>query len=160
MSSPIVRTLFALAIPYALGCSSGDTKPETPANDAGATQNPAEAGANPTPRTDDGGPPPRGACSYSNAFTQGPECVEYLGSSWTTEAMKGDCDKRRNNALVQGSACPAEATVGVCLLATGTDTETRVVFPGSDASQCATDKLGCETFGGGTFVPNTPCVGK
>ena len=37
---------------------------------------------------------------------------------------------------------------------------TRVLLPGTDSAKCNANKVGCETFANGTWIPDTLCAGK
>ena len=39
----------------------------------------------------------------------------------------------------------------------GTESSYHIVFPGSDADECAGSEMGCELFGGGQFMPSDVC---
>ena len=97
-----------------------------------------------------------GHCVYLNKFSKGEECREYPGASWTKEAVSEDC-AAQDGALSAG-ACGYDKTLGTCVLGEA-DLTIHVISPGEDATKCAGLKLGCETFGGGTFLPEAPCEG-
>lgn len=97
-----------------------------------------------------------GHCTYMNKFSKGEECREYPGKGWTKEAVSEDC-AAQDGALTDG-ACGYDKTLGTCVLGEA-DLEVHVISPGEDATKCAGLKMGCETFGGGTFLPEPVCDG-
>ncbi|MFZ9886958.1 MAG: proteinase inhibitor [Myxococcota bacterium] len=97
-------------------------------------------------------------CVYTNRFSQLEECREYLGEAWTTESAEDDCASQEGTAFGEGG-CPYDEALGRCVLNAGDDDVYRIVFPGSDEEQCASLQRGCELFGGGAFVADTPCGG-
>ncbi|MEZ4299210.1 MAG: proteinase inhibitor [Polyangiaceae bacterium] len=97
-----------------------------------------------------------GHCTYTNKFSKAEECRQYEGSGWTKEAVEEDC-LGQSGALEEGE-CAYEEILGTCVLEDG-DQTTLVISPGNDGSACGGNKLGCETFAGGTWVPEEPCKG-
>jgi hypothetical protein len=125
---------FALALPFVqLACETAKGGETTPANAEGF-----------------------GHCTYVNKFSQLEECREYAGSAWTEATVAEDCESAKG-ALAEG-ACSYEKTLGSCVLGEE-GLETVIIAPGDDASKCGGQKLGCETFGGGTWTPDEPCTG-
>lgn len=114
-----------------------------------------------TPTTTDPDPQPEvaqgfGHCTYVNKFSQAEECREYEGTAWTETTVLEDCDDQKG-ALRDG-ACSYDTILGTCVLGEG-EQKTLVIAPGDDSSKCSGQKLGCETFGGGTWLPEAPCQG-
>jgi hypothetical protein len=97
-----------------------------------------------------------GHCSYTNRFSNTPECREYRGD-WTDAAATADCEKARS-AVVLGAGCEIEEVLGYCLI-NKPNAAMRVTFPGSDPTQCGTMRSGCEVFAGGYFDPAPTCGG-
>lgn len=97
-----------------------------------------------------------GHCSYVNKFSQGEECRQYEGKDWTSEAVAEDCADQ-NGTLAEG-ACAAAGSLGTCVLGEG-EQKTLVLALGDDPSKCGGQELGCETFGGGTWLPDEICQG-
>jgi hypothetical protein len=97
-----------------------------------------------------------GRCTYVNKFSQLEECRQYEGTAWTEASVAEDCDAQKGE-LADG-ACSYEKTLGTCVLGEG-EQKTLVVAPGDDSAKCGGQKLGCETFGGGTWLPDEPCKG-
>ena len=94
-------------------------------------------------------------CDYTNAFSQGPECKNYLGASWTEQSASADC-AAADGTMASDGPCDYPSILGRCALGDA-DTASELVFPGQDASSCDVTKLGCETFGGGVFTPSSVC---
>lgn len=99
-----------------------------------------------------------GHCVYLNNFSQMQECRDYVGE-WTEEAATQDC-KDQGSTVVLGSGCDLEERLGYCYLGGENDLWTRISFPGSDASKCASMQRGCELFGGGVFQASATCGGE
>lgn len=97
-----------------------------------------------------------GHCTYTNKFSKGEECREYIGSGWTEQAVSDDC-AAQNGSISEG-ACSYDKTLGTCVLGEP-DLTIHVIAAGDDASKCSGLKMGCETFGGGTFLPDPICEG-
>ncbi len=98
-----------------------------------------------------------GHCTYTNKFSKGEECREYTGSGWTEALVADDCVAQEGT--MSKGACSYPSTLGTCLLDKDPELAVVVVSPGDDPAKCAGLKVGCETFGGGTFTPDTPCLG-
>lgn len=98
-----------------------------------------------------------GHCTYTNKFSKSEECREYVGSAWTKDLVAEDCASQ-DGALSEG-ACSYPSTLGTCVLDKDPEQTTIIVSPGSDPAKCSGLKVGCETFGGGTFKPDAPCLG-
>jgi hypothetical protein len=96
-----------------------------------------------------------GHCVYTNAFTKGDECREYVGAGWAQADADADC------AEVAGTpgagSCDYPSTLGTCELKGPPDAFVRLVFPGADAGLCQATRTGCELFAGGTFTPSPLC---
>ncbi len=102
-----------------------------------------------------------GSCSYTNPFSKGPECKGYpAGKGWTPDGATGDCQNAMGGpgTFTAGSDCSLASSLGSCAVAKDGAPPYVIVSGGSDPAQCATAKLGCETFAGGTFTPAAPCV--
>jgi hypothetical protein len=98
-----------------------------------------------------------GHCAYVNKFSQAEECREYEGTTWTLALVTEDCDGQ-NGQRAEGP-CSYEKTLGTCVLGEG-EQKTLVIAPGDDPGKCSGQKLGCETFGGGTWLPDEACQGE
>ena len=98
-----------------------------------------------------------GHCTYKNKFSKSDECREYKGSGWTEASVGADCTDQ--GGAISAGACARAEILGTCALGADKEKTVTVVFPGDDATKCNGDKLGCESFGGGTFSPEGPCKG-
>ncbi len=96
------------------------------------------------------------SCSYTNTFTETPECREYHGG-WS-EAEAGDECETQAGSLVVG-ACTEPATLGTCVLAIDDAREVRILFTGDDLGQCPVLSQACVTFLRGEFVASEACEG-
>ncbi len=94
-----------------------------------------------------------GRCAYLSPFTQAPECRVYSGEDWTSDSVDEDCTQLGGEVV---EMCASEDVLGRCLLESGPGAY-EVVAYGTDASSCSGQKFGCETFGGGTWVPEGIC---
>ena len=97
-----------------------------------------------------------GHCIYINIFSNSEECREYRGEAWTEDLGVDDCNGQLESAFGAGS-CPYEESLGACIFAEGTAETYSVVFPGTDVYDCESSEMGCELFGGGTFMPDERC---
>lgn len=97
-----------------------------------------------------------GACLYESPFTGGDECREYSGGGWLESDAISACQQLAGNQDM-GGRCPATYTLGTCVLDNDADLVTTVFIYGEDATQCDTQKTGCEVFGGGRWVPSAQC---
>lgn len=95
------------------------------------------------------------SCAYSSPFTGALECREYRGSDWTAEAVSEDCAQVGGEEV---AACSSDDVLGRCQLEDGAGAYDVVAY-GTDPSECAGQQFGCETFGGGTWVPEGICEG-
>lgn len=145
------KTLLTLSLLYA--CNDTETPTRTP-----------DTGGDTATETADSGPDTPTAvasCTYTNPFSQGPECKEYVGDDWDLPKADADCAVPVPGAdpgtLSEGVACGREDVLGECVIAEGESTETRLVFPGTDAGGCSGAELGCG-FAGGEFVPSEVCT--
>jgi hypothetical protein len=106
-----------------------------------------------------------GTCKYVNPFTQSETCVQLTGSAWSmADAAIQWCEEGGIGLpgavgnFEKDAVCPGfadEQFGGVCVNDAGTEEETASVFvvvPGNVMSSCDTTIMGCETFGGGTWV--------
>jgi hypothetical protein len=97
-----------------------------------------------------------GSCSYVNRFSDGPECRDYLGD-WTLEEAEADCERQRSTFL-PGQPCEVEEVLGYCLL-DDNGQQLRVHVEGDDATQCKSNKTGCQFFANGYWDPAPICAG-
>lgn len=97
-----------------------------------------------------------GHCVYTNPFSKQEECREFHGRAWTEAAVAEDC--RAQSAEVLPGACGYAETLGSCVLQGEPEKVVHVVMPGTDASLCSNQKLGCEVFAGGSFVAAGVCA--
>jgi hypothetical protein len=98
------------------------------------------------------------SCQYTSPFTQGPECVDYLGESWDDEAARADCDERLG-MYAAAQACSNDDVLGRCRLMADTPEEHETVSYGLDAASCEEFAMGCTIFGGGTWTDGPRCEG-
>ena len=95
-------------------------------------------------------------CTYRNIFSNLEECREYRGASWTVEMGRDDCNGQQESVFGEGS-CAYTETLGYCVMGGEADDFYHIVFPGTDERECAGSEMGCELFGGGSFVPSSVC---
>ena len=98
------------------------------------------------------------ACRYFSPFdADGSECREYLGD-WTRADAEADC-LGETDAVFEVSGCGFADELGRCEIVVTDDQTYQIVFDGTDPAVCEGLELGCEVFGGGTFLPDVPCEG-
>src|SRR5690606_5605169 len=78
--------------------------------------------------------------------------------AWTPVEVAADCDGVQGQ--VEADGCATADVLGRCALDAGTDWELQIVIYGADASSCELQAVGCETFGGGVWVPEPICEGS
>lgn len=102
-----------------------------------------------------------GTCSYTNKFSNLPECKEYVGE-WSESDATGDCTSN-GSTFAAGNRCNIDddSKYGDCIFIVdeGKSKYARVELPGTTASKCGSMQRGCELFGGGSFVPTAICGG-
>jgi hypothetical protein len=103
-----------------------------------------------------------GSCVYVNAFSKGEECKRYWGTDWTADSAATDCQTGiigDPGTFSTEDACDYADYLGTCAIAADTPQESELVFPGTDAGQCAATQQGCEVFAQGVFTPGPICDG-
>ncbi len=147
--------LIALAV---IACEeNGSSADPTPAAAAPSTADLAD----PSPEPDDqreAPPPGTPHCEYENPFSRAPECKLYAGSGWTSDSMAADCASVMPGAAGElGTAgCGIDEMLGRCVVEGEQGYE--LVLGGGNPDGCALARTGCETFAGGRFLPEPPCV--
>ncbi|MCA9653112.1 MAG: hypothetical protein H6712_19860 [Myxococcales bacterium] len=145
------------------GCANDGAGDPAGAGEADATTSASDddgsSGTDGDDGSDDGSAPAVvGSCEYVSPFTQGAECRDYLGEGWSEDDVVADCEGL-GGATALGQACAVEGMLGRCTIEQAADRVLEVVAYGDDAGACATQQLGCETFGGGTWDPAPLCQG-
>jgi hypothetical protein len=99
-------------------------------------------------------------CDYTNGFTGDVECKEYLGSNWSINAMRADCDAPVPGSdpgdLIEEEPCERSAIKGVCAVEPATVEAANIVFSSASESTCSDLSLGC-FFAGGEWLPEPSC---
>jgi hypothetical protein len=147
------KTLFTLSL--LIACNGADDSARAP--DAGGD------GVSGVDTDDSGidGPTALASCAYTNPFSQDTECKEYIGADWDLAKADADCAMpvpgSEPGVLSEGESCGRDDVLGECIVGEGESSETRLVFPGTDAGGCSGAELGCG-FAGGEFVPSEVCT--
>lgn len=142
------------------GWDGGTDKDSAPADSAADTSAGPDDAAHDS--TSEVSPPaiPIGACDYTNPFSQGPECREFIGGDWSASAAEADCAESSDASFRADGSCsvtPADH-LGVCVTDGEGPTEVRTYLLGTDTGSCELSQVGCEVFGGGVFTPTTLCT--
>jgi hypothetical protein len=90
-----------------------------------------------------------GHCTFTNAWTGQPTCVEFRGQ-YSLEDMQSRCASEQDSNLVEGDPCSSTTNppVGWCLVEiSGTTTMEATPMVGD----CQQNKMACESFMSGTF---------
>lgn len=140
-------------------CSEDNTAARiTPDAETEDISDSADVAAEVAPSDTDVAPVVLGSCTYVNAFSGSAECREYAGT-WTEAAAKLDCE-----AVFFGTAgtwaseaCAVAPVIGSCVIG-DVSADGYATYSTGDASGCDAAKLGCESFGGGTFAPTAICA--
>ena len=162
----LLSPLFVLACSPA---SEGDSAGSSTAPTSDATSGDSTVAPTTAPTTTDGGTDASsggegtsggdevvfGHCVYTNPFTQGEECREYVGAGWAQADADADCAQAAGTP--GAGSCDYPSILGTCDLKGPPDAFVRLGFPGSDAGQCQATQTGCELFAGGTFTPSPVC---
>lgn len=98
-----------------------------------------------------------GSCTYTNRFSDGRECKDYLGT-WSVEDAEADCTRQRST-FVPDQACDVAEYLGQCLVDDEEGAQQRLYVLGDDPTSCGASKTGCEFFGGGYWEPSSVCTG-
>lgn len=94
------------------------------------------------------------SCVYTSPFTNAQECRDYVGEAWAEADIRTDCEQQSGTLI---AACEPQGSLGRCILNEAGDDAYEVFAYGEDAGECAGQQFGCETFGGGTWVPESIC---
>ncbi len=93
------------------------------------------------------------ACNYTNPFSKGPECREYVGQ-WSQAAVESDCDAQSGEATP--GVCPTDQLLGRCEVPVE-NFGNAYIFAYGEASACAAQRVGCTVFAKGTWQPEPAC---
>jgi len=98
------------------------------------------------------------SCSYENPFAGTPECREYRGT-WTTSRAQDDCAEVffGNPGTYAEGPCAVANEIGRCTVGEVAG-EGYVIVSTGDGEGCESARLGCETFGGGSFAAGAACA--
>lgn len=151
---PRARFVAALAtVSLALGCGGSENTPSVVSpRDAAITDAPSSDVSTPS------GPSFTASCVYTNPFSRAEECRDYIDPLSTPESVATDCTNQRGTFRM-GTACSYPAALGQCEIRAPNTDAVRVMFPGSDPSQCAATQRGCSVFARGAFTPLGVCAG-
>lgn len=96
----------------------------------------------------------KGRCTYTNPWS-GDSCMEFRGDGWTTEGMAERCDQETDNSFMGREACDSDDVAGYCIKSVGDGAYEYSML--TDTSDCAGNKMACETFIGGSFAAASAC---
>ena len=105
--------------------------------------------------------PMMGRCIYANVFSGGDACAQYHGSAWTEDGMRTRCDGEGGVLSIAASGsggCPPDGLAGWCVVDVDDVRIVSTIMTISPASDCDGNEMACETFVGGTFVPDGDCA--
>lgn len=142
------RTIALIVAPFAVACSGATDSPPPVADEPSAPAAPDQEEEVEEPPV----APPSAACVYTNPFSQGPECREYVGP-WAADQVATDCAAQQG--VEQDSPCDA-GQIGTCLQPVEADRLVRV-FAYGDESGCQITSYACRAFADGTWEPTTVC---
>ena len=99
--------------------------------------------------------PSVGSCSYVSSFSGLPECRDFHDA--TDEEAEAHCAD--DGAVFEpGVACDVDDVLGTCTYEAD-GFQIRTTVEGTDASECGSNRFGCETFAGGVWEPAANCDG-
>ncbi|TNF32039.1 MAG: proteinase inhibitor [Deltaproteobacteria bacterium] len=98
------------------------------------------------------------SCTYENPFAGTPECREYAGT-WDVATAEADCAEVffGSPGTYTDGPCVMSNEIGRCTVGDLAESGYVIVSTG-DGGACDSARLGCETFGGGTFAAGDACV--
>ena len=105
--------------------------------------------------------PMMGRCIYANVFSGGDACAQYHGSAWTEDGMRTRCDGEGGVLSIAASGsggCPPDGLAGWCVVDVDDVRIVSTIMTISPSSDCDGNEMACETFVGGTFVPDGDCA--
>ncbi len=137
--------------------ADGSTSGESPTGGFDESGDSGNETGSPGGETTEGPVVGAGRCEYTNPFSGGAECKDYVGSGWDASSLQEDCDSQMGTATLD-AACDSDGVLGRCIVDGGTDLEVQIVSYGDDAGSCGLTQTGCETFGGGEFEPGAVCA--
>ena len=156
----LVGTAFALTACGSTTATSGATTDDVAGASDASSADAADAAVD-VSATSDATVGRIGSCTYTNLFSKGPECKGYTGTGWTADSAAEDCKNAMGGPgkFASGVDCAFADLLGTCTVQKDGEPGYVILSGGSDSSQCANGKLGCETFAGGTFAPGKVCAG-
>lgn len=135
----------ALALSLSFGCGDDGAPDDAPMPDAS------------TP----GDPDFIASCSYVNGFAEAEECREYAGAGWNADSAAEACADvflGMAGELSLGERCEYPNEIGRCVVG-DVDADGYLIIHTGEPADCGGAQSGCETFGGGTFLPSDSCTG-
>jgi len=111
-----------------------------------------------------------GRCDFTNAFSGQATCLEFRGAAWTEEIMMARCEEESGALELELDATKGcrdgmedTALAGWCLKeGEGDGADERVEATAmtiSSMADCDGNRMACQTFVGGRFVPDGVCGG-
>lgn len=116
--------------------------------------------------------PVAGSCTYNNVWTGGRDCMNFHGDSWTLDEMVSRCNSEQDGVATPNVGCDdtSENAGGWCVKdvsSSGSMTsmtaapemkEEASLMMLSKMAKCDTNKMACENFVQGKFVPAGECA--
>ncbi|KAL7455187.1 hypothetical protein ACHAWC_006754 [Mediolabrus comicus] len=117
--------------------------------------------------------PVAGSCTYNNVWTGGRDCMNFHGDSWTLDEMISRCNSEQDGVATPNIGCDDTSVNagGWCVKDVGSSgssitsmtaapemKEEASLMMLSAMAKCDTNKMACETFVQGKFVPAGECA--
>ena len=98
-------------------------------------------------------------CSFTNPFSQEPECKQYTGTAWTETTVIADCEAGQYNrpGELSRGMCTLTPTLGTCTIGEATEEGFALHLGGNNPDFCSTTARSCVSFLQGTFTSSTLC---
>ena len=103
-------------------------------------------------------PETQGSCTYTNAFTGSPTCLQFSGSSWTESDMNTRCTTENGTFSTNGCSTTTDGFGGWCTKMIGEDKHEYTAMMLSPMADCSGSKMACSSFMGGVFVADGECL--
>ncbi len=96
-----------------------------------------------------------GSCSYTSPFSKLPECRDFYGA----EVGEAEANCAHVDATFQeGVPCEVANQLGTCTFEED-GVQIQATVEGTDASNCGSNRFGCEVFANGYWEPSSTCSG-
>ena len=106
-------------------------------------------------------PAVQGSCTYINGFTRESTCMQFTGSSWTTDDMTTRCANESGGGTFATEGCTmtdGSSMGGWCTKMISDNKYESTVMVISAMADCSGSKMACESFMSGSFIADGECL--